>query len=311
MKMEALKVLGGKAGTLAVKTSMKLRKYSPEIMLAGGLIAGTAAIVTACIATKKAEPVVEEARRELADIQNAIVINEDGQEESLTPKEIKKETFVVCKRLTWNLCKVYGLAAFLFLISVGLILGSHGVLKQRYISTTLAYKALDEAYKDYRERVKEAVGEEKERHFFHGTEEKGEKTIIDEAGEATTIKEAVKVHDKKYSPYEFDFNAQTCPGNWEAHSDYNFTFLRNAENYFNDLLNSRGHVFLNEILDYLGFKRTPEGAVTGWVKGNGGDDYVDFGVFDYYTDEYCDQNDGYIKNIHLNFNVDGVIWDKI
>lgn len=311
MKMDALKVIGGKAGSVAMKTGMKLRKYSPEIMLAGGIVAGAAAIITACVATKKAEPIIEEAHKELDDIQNAVVVNEEGQEKSLTAKEMKKEAFVVCRRLTWKLCKVYGLAAFLFLTSVGLILGSHGILKKRYISTSLAYKALDEAFKDYRNRIQEAVGKDKELHFFNATEEGGETTVIDESGDAVTTKEVVKCREKKYSPYEFDFNSHTAPGNWEANSDYNLMFLRNVENYLNDLLNSRGHVFLNEALDALGLKRTREGSVTGWIKGNGGDDYVDLGVSDYYTDEYCDAHDGYIKNIHLNFNVDGLIWDKI
>jgi len=296
MKMETLKAVAEKSGAVAVKSGMKLRKYSPEIMLAGGLIAGAAAIVTACIATKKAEPITEEAHVELEEIQNAMVVDGEGNAVPLTPKKIKKASFTVYRKFVWNLCKVYGLPAFLFITSVGLILGSHGVLKKRYVSTTLAYKALDEAFKDYRRRVKEAVGEA---------------TVVDESGETITTKDAVKVHEKKYSPYEFDFNMKTAPGNWEANTDYNFTFLRMVESWANDRLNAVGHVFLNEVLDGLGLKRTREGAVVGWLKGSGGDDYVDFGVYDYYTDEYCEAQDGYLKNIHLNFNVDGVIWDKI
>lgn len=311
MKLEALKAVGTKVGSVAVKTGMKLRRYSPEIMLVGGIVAGTAAIVTACIATKKAQPVIEEVHKDLDELQNSFVLNEEGNAESLPPKELKKETLKICRIYIWKLCKIYGITAFLFLLSVSLVLGSHGVLKKRYVSTTLAYKALDEAFKDYRSRIKEAVGEEKELHFFNGTEECGEVTTINESGETVTTKEAVKVHDKKYSPYEFDFNANTAPGNWEANADYNLMFLRNVENYLNDLLNSRGHVFLNEALDALGLKRTREGAVTGWIKGGGGDDYVDMGVFDYYTDDISDTQDGKIRNIHLNFNVDGLIWDKI
>ena len=308
MNLEFLKTAGKSAVKIGSKVGLKLRKASPEIMLVTGLGCGVAAVVTACIATKKAEPEIEQAHKDLEDIQNEEVNDSDIAD----PKEKKKLSLKVYRNLVWKMCKIYGLPAFLLLASVGLILGSHGILKKRYVSTTLAYKALDEAFKDYRKRIQDAVGVEKELHYFNGTEEGGEVTIIDENGDAQTTKQVVKVKDKAYSPYEFDFNAKTAPGNWEGNSDYNFTFLRMTESWMNDLLNSRGHVFLNEVLDALGLKRTREGAVVGWVKGSGGDDYVDFGVYDYYTDEYSDvQQDGYLKNIHLNFNVDGVIWDKI
>lgn len=51
--------------------------------------------------------------------------------------------------------------------------------------------------------------------------------------------------------------------------DYSMVFLKAQENYANDLLFSRGHVLLNDILDNLGFGRTAEGAFRGWVKDHG------------------------------------------
>ena len=300
MKFTLIKNVGAAATKVAFRTGLKLRKISPELMLTGGIIAGGAAIVTACIATKKAEPVVEETHEELNDIH-------DGVEDA---KEQKKQSFKVYMRFVRKMVRIYGPSVLLFLLSVGLTLGSHGVLKKRYISTTIAYKALDEAFKDYRERVKEAVGEEKELHFFNGTEEGRETTLINEDGTSTTTKEIVKVHPKKNSPYEFDFNAHTTD-NWQMNSDYNLMFLKGLQDYFTDLLISRGHVFMNEVLDALGIERTRPGVICGWLKGSGGDDYVDFGISEYYTDDYSDVQDGYLRNIHLNFNVDGVIWDKI
>ena len=299
--------LMGKVGKVAGKAGLKLRKVSPELMLAGGLIAGGAAIVTACMATKKVveEEAVKKAHEELDDIQMELLEGTD------TEKGKRRESFRVYRKLVIEFAKAYGLPAFLLMLSVGLILGSHGVLKKRYISTTLAYKALDEAFKDYRKRIQEAVGEEREKHYFNGTEEGGETTYIDENGETKTVKKAVKMRDRKYSPYEFDWNAHTAPGNWEANSEYNRCFLQGIQNYANDLLHARGHVFLNEVLDAIGLERTPEGAVVGWILGGDGDDFVDFGLDEYYTDEYSDARDGYSRNIHLNFNVDGLIWDKI
>ena len=56
----------------------------------------------------------------------------------------------------------------------------------------------------------------------------------------------------------------------------------------------------------LGFPRTKEGQAVGWVKGpNGIDNYITFGqAFDYVA-----YRDG--DPILLDFNVDGVIWDRI
>jgi hypothetical protein len=58
----------------------------------------------------------------------------------------------------------------------------------------------------------------------------------------------------------------------------------------------------------LGIERSRAGAVVGWVIGKEGDNYVDFGLFD------CDSSrfvNGWERSILLDFNVDGVIWDKI
>ena len=314
-----------KASVAAGRTGLKLKAASPEIMLAGGIIAGVGAVVAACVATKKAveEKTVSKAQDELDDIQKkadgAIKQLDEGDFSGLVgydnvddcKKDINKNrklaSLRVYRHLIFELAKKYGLAAFLLILSVALILGSHGVLKKRYISSTLAYTALDEAFKDYRRRVQDGIGEEKEKHLFLGTEESGETTVYDENGVAQTTKDNVKTRAKKNSPYEFDWNAQTAPGNWEGNSDYNLMFLRGIQNYANDLLNSRGHVFLNEVLDGIGLQRTEEGQVLGWCLGLG-DDFVDFGIDEYYSDEYSDAaQDGYLKNIHLNFNCDGNI----
>lgn len=85
---------------------------------------------------------------------------------------------------------------------------------------------------------------------------------------------------------------------WVDDDEMNDLFLRCQQHYANDRLHVMGHLFLNEVLDMLGFERTRAGVVTGWLKRP--DSYVDFGAER--------TLDGRIK---LTFNVDGVIWDKI
>jgi hypothetical protein len=78
-------------------------------------------------------------------------------------------------------------------------------------------------------------------------------------------------------------------------------FLKCQENYANDLLRRRGHVLLNEVYDTLGLDQNPAGAVVGWVMNGDGDNRI---VFEIQTST----NDGCML---LDFNVDGVIFDKI
>jgi hypothetical protein len=79
------------------------------------------------------------------------------------------------------------------------------------------------------------------------------------------------------------------------------------------MLRARGHVFLNDVYDSLGIPRSKAGAVVGWVlnRNGEGDNFISFGVFDGTTQEIRDFVNGYEGSILLDFNVDGVIYDKI
>ena len=83
------------------------------------------------------------------------------------------------------------------------------------------------------------------------------------------------------------------------------------QTFFNDLLLSRGHLFLNEVYDQIGIDRTKAGQVVGWVVSKDGDNFVDFGLFDGSTQEKRMFVNGHENSVLLDFNVDGVIYDKI
>lgn len=290
--------------TVGTKVYMKLRKISPELALAGGIVCGAGALVTACMASRKVDNLIEEVNEELNDILEANDENVDVN--------VRKESLQVYVRAAGKFAKLYGPTLALGMASVGLILASHGILNKRYVGTVAAYQTLDEAFKGYRKRVAAAVGEEAEKVLMAGGKiEKNIKVQNEETEEIESLKGNNLVLDtKKNSPYEFDFNRYTAPTAWETNPDYNDAFLRAAQNYFNDILTVRGHVFLNEVLDHLGLERTPAGAVCGWVKG-AGDDYIDFGYMDTFMRDYATDSDLCRKNIHLNFNCDGVIWNMI
>lgn len=108
------------------------------------------------------------------------------------------------------------------------------------------------------------------------------------------------------------FYDETCEY-WEKDATNNYMFLRTQQVYANDLLRSRGYVFLNEVYDMLGMVRTKAGQIVGWVydKENPvGDNYVDFGLTQGKSSS-MEHIESFNKAILLDFNVDGVILDKI
>lgn len=94
---------------------------------------------------------------------------------------------------------------------------------------------------------------------------------------------------------------------WSKDPQYNKMYLVNQQNYFNDVLRTRGHLYLNEVYDALGIPRTKAGQIVGWVFEDE-NSYVDFGLNDQRNTEFIN---GKTTNALLVFNVDGVIIDKI
>ena len=98
--------------------------------------------------------------------------------------------------------------------------------------------------------------------------------------------------------------------NWDKNPTFSMMWLRGQQNILNDILHTRGHVFLNEVYDALGFPHTPQGAVLGWIDGEG-DNCIDFGLYDQNKENVRRFVNGVDNVIMLEFNHDGVIWDRI
>lgn len=114
---------------------------------------------------------------------------------------------------------------------------------------------------------------------------------------------------ENFSQYAKIFD-DSCIG-WTKDSEYNMHFLKSLQDYCNDKLKSKGHLFLNEVYDILGFPRTKAGAVVGWVydeKNPIGDNFVDFGLFDESNNDFIN---GFKNTAILDFNVDGDILNYI
>lgn len=85
---------------------------------------------------------------------------------------------------------------------------------------------------------------------------------------------------------------------WTKNPELNIYFLKNMQDYVNDLLQRNGYLFLNRVYDILGIAPTKAGQIVGWIYAPG--KMIDFGMT---------REDG-TSNYILNFNVDGEILDK-
>ena len=292
----------------------KVAKKSPEILIIagiGGLIAST---VMACRKTKEVNDILDSFKEEKDAIKD---LSEKDEEGSINvPKEMAK----VYLKTSFEFVKVYYKPVILGTASIMCILGSHRILNKRLAGVTAAYTSLDNAFKKYRKRVVDKLGADADREFRLGTKEEtvkvlkkgkdGEDKIVDK--KCTTIDGTDDISD--YGRWFGEGYSREYEKNNDA---YNLAFLKGKETYFNQLLHARGHVFLNEVYDELGFERTSAGAVVGWLDEGKGDGFIDFGIVgntyrenkDHGVNSDCRglSSEGYF----LDFNVDGVIWDKI
>lgn len=268
-----------------------------------GIVGVVTAGVLACRATLEAKDILEESSDEINRIENYA-----------PEEEIGKAKAQVIVKTAGRLTKVYLPSVVIGTASISCLIGSHNILKKRNVALAAAYKVLDEGFKEYRGRVIDELGEEKDHEFRYGMKTKTvtvEET--DEKGKTKKFKKEETVIDNDSPSIYARFFDDASPY-WKDDASMNKTFLMCQQNYANDLLVTRGHVFLNEILDMLGLPRCAEGAVVGWYydpSDQNRDNYIDFGIFDVKSEARRDFVNGYEKSILLDFNVDGVMYDLI
>lgn len=292
------------------KAGLIIKKHSPEILAVGGTIGVVATVVTACKATTKLNGILEKSKEEIDQIHYAAAHPEELAEE-YTIEDSKKDLTIVYTQTALKLVKLYGPAVVLGVGSLAALLGSNQILRKRNVALAAAYTVVDKSFKEYRGRVVERFGKELDRELRYNIKAKEvTETIVHEDGTETTETKTVQVPDiaPGHSDYCKIFD-ETCP-NWTRDREYNYMFLNKTQAQFNDLLQRRGYVFLNEVYKALGFQPTPAGQVVGWVydeKDPVGDNFIDFGIHDKNDPEKRAFVNGLEQSIWLDFNPDGVI----
>lgn len=278
---------------LAGRAGLVLSKHAPTILTAAGTAGFIGTTILASKATLKVEETISEETALLVKVHEA---HEAGK---LEDKDALHDKVILYTRMTTKLAKLYAPALILGAASIVSLATGHGIMLKRNASLAAAYAAVDQAFKTYKKKVESKFGKDAVIDALVSTAEedltKNELTM-----------EAIAAVDG-VSPYGVIFDETN--NNWSADEDLSMLHLKCQQQYANDILQTRGHIFLNEVYKMLGFPHTPAGAVTGWVKGNG-DDFVDFNIFNG-TFEGEDNKGRTVTKWALDFNVDGVMYDKI
>lgn len=284
-----------------------VKKNSPAIMFTAGAIGTVAATVLACKATLKFDQILTEAEVDKENFKNGVGRPlKDGK--VYTEKDLSDDLRLLRVQTAVKVAKLYAPAVGVGVVSLGLLTGSHITLTKRNTAITAAYAVLDRGFNEYRARVKDELGEEKDREFRFGSQLK---EIVEEGEHGHEVKTVKRIADDPTKIYAKLFDE----GNrhWSNHPNDNRNFILTVQSWMNNKLIANGHVFLNDVYDALGFERTKAGAVVGWVKNNprGSDGYISFDLEKNGDQQATNFMQGYEKSIWLDFNVDGMVYDLL
>lgn len=294
---------------------LKLEKQSPKILVGIGILGFLATIYLASKATLDLEDAIAETETDADLAQSAIeAVKVDAPD--IAKQEAVKITAGLYSRTGLRFVKLYGPAAAAGIGSTICILSAFSTLHNRNAGLTAAYGALAQLYMAYRGRVIEAYGETVDNDFRYGRHTEEHQVMVDDGnnGKKKVTKKVVTQlpHPVKFNEYiRFFAPEETRCAKRDVDAD--LFFLKAQQAFANQRLKSEGFLFLNDVLESLGFRKTSAGQIVGWVDDpNLGDGFVDFGLDDAINPKLGQAGDKEAwTSILLNFNVMGVMYTLI
>lgn len=269
-----------RVGTAALRT---LEHHAPKILLGTSIVCGIGATVTACKATLKLPETMKEIT-ENVEAAKAIEV-EEGEQDTAKNKEVVKSYISGGIKLA----KLYGPSVGLTVTSVACALAGNRMMNQRYAGALAALGSTEKMFDNYRKRVVEEFGEEKDTQFANGirevvTEEpvlnKDGTPKTDKNGEVKTTKKTSVEYDPNVNKYSRMFD-EVSSREWDPNPDYNVSTLLGRQQYFNDMLHSHRYLFLNTVYKELGYPITAYGQDMGWIIDDDTPNaVVDLGLYD-------------------------------
>jgi len=192
--------------------------------------------------------------------------------------------------------RLYAPAAVVGVISITCLTKSHRQLTQRNTALTAAYVGLQNFLEGYRGRVRQEIGQEKERDIYYAS------TPVEliEDGEDGPRK-VYGSRPNQMSPYSVIWDERS--GVWQDSDEYNRHYIRLHEGFLTDKLRAQGYLFLNDVYKEFDIPITQTGQTDGWmIPHPKSDDFVEIRITPLHD---------FHGSLMLDFNCAGVVYDML
>lgn len=228
--------------TVTKNVNSTLKKHSPEILTGIGITGMVTTTIFAVKATPKALMLIEEEKRK----KNAELRKLARDDDSVNIQRIEKLTSVEIIKTVW---RCYIPAAMLGVTSLACLIGASSVSARRNAALATVYTLSETAIKDYKDKVIETIGEEKEKVVRDAVaKEKLEKDPVTSNDVIITDKGDTLCHNALLGGY-FKSDVET---------------IKSGVNEANRQLLQDSYISLNELHDWLGLDHTKIGDYIGW-----------------------------------------------
>lgn len=266
-----LKAISNIARHLVRRGRFFVRRNSPAILMVTAGVSGVGCVVSACVATKKLDPVIEHHNETLSETK-AIIENEP---EHFNEKQARRMITRVYIHTAFELAKLYAPAFALGMATVGCVAGGYKIQANRiaYLSSALmaAEQKIRVLKEDERDRDLASIEDPEER------KKKAEEHPVD-GNEAFEL--WWSTGDEKFLDPRI-YGAFANPRQ-----------IRQMEEFFNKILPIWGIVYMNDIHVALGKSRDKKASQAGWVwDPNGGDHQIDLGLRNQRNADFMSGND--------------------
>jgi hypothetical protein len=282
------------------RSVLRTKHHSPALLFGAGIVGLGATVILACRATLKVEEVLTEHAKDMHDINrienSSNIRSSDDQDYDQMRRHITVTTSL-------KLVKLYAPTAVAGVVTVACLTTSHRQLTNRNAQLAAAYVTLQRFLEGYRGRVREAIGEDREKEVYYAA------TPVELAQDTPNgPKKIYGTAPGQRSPYSQMFDDNNP--NFQESATFNEHFFRIQGELLTNKLRSQGHLFLNEVYDRLGLPRTATGSECGWLSGSkNSDDFVDIiaiPMHDFHGSYMLDFNAaGYIVNMAFGYGEEG------
>ena len=267
--------------------------------------------MSVAVGAYKAAEVTPEAKEAIAEFKTTRDAIEQHEEDPEARRECIKAGY---RSLGSTLLHAYAKPVLFVTGGTALILGGHGIVSKKLATTTASLISTDRIFRNYRNNVIEDQGEEADFRYRTGVKTVNVETVEqDVRGRKRKVNKEYDVLEELVNDPFLKLFDESNP-NFTKNPTRNLDFLRQQVDFLNRRLVAEGFVSLNDVLYQLGYNRCAEGSIYGWFYDPDNPNChneIDIGIKDIRRKTIQNAINGYEPVILLNFNVDGLIINKL